>query len=125
MLFSSLRLCRFIDFWSTSLLNSGFCRPSIGARPMVCVCSRLHVFYVVCNVPVAIFFRSQFFSLLACGSMKNIDDIPMRSKTPSLAEMKCICAWKFVRSSYIGGDIRGQNYLEDTISLNKMMSFSL
>jgi hypothetical protein len=30
--------------------------------------------------------------------------------------MNCICAWKFVRSSYIGGDISGQNYLEDTIS---------
>jgi hypothetical protein len=60
-----------------------------------------------------------------CGSLKNIDAILMRSKTPSLAEMKCICAWKFVRSSYIGGDINGQNYLEDTILLKKMTSFSL
>jgi hypothetical protein len=59
------------------------------------------------------------------GHWKNIDGILMRSKIPSLAEMKCICAWKFVRSSYIGGDISSQNYLEDTISLNKMTSFSL
>jgi hypothetical protein len=61
------------------------------------------------------------------GHWKNIDDILMRSKIPSLAEMKCICAWKFVRSSYIGGDISGQNYLnlKETVSLNKMTSFSL
>jgi hypothetical protein len=33
---------------------------------------------------------------------KNINDISMRSKTPSLAKMKRICTWKFVCSSYIG-----------------------
>ena len=49
---------------------------------------------------------------------KNIDDILMRSKIPSLVEMKRFCAWKFVSSSYIGRDISGQNYLEDTILLN-------
>ena len=49
----------------------------------------------------------------------------MRSKTPSLAKMKRICAWKFVRSSYIGGDIRDQNYLENTVSLNKMTYYKL
>jgi hypothetical protein len=35
------------------------------------------------------------------------------------------CDWKFVRSSYIGGDISDQNYLEETVLLNKMKSFSL
>jgi hypothetical protein len=57
------------------------------------------------------------------GSLKNnIDGILMRSQTPSLAKMKRICAWKFVHSSNIdiGGDIRDQNYLKDTISLIKM-----
>jgi hypothetical protein len=39
--------------------------------------------------------------------------------------MKRFCAWKFVRSSYIGGDISDQNYLEITVSLIKMTSFSL
>ena len=33
--------------------------------------------------------------------IQNINDIPMRSKTPSLTEKKLICAWKFVRSSDI------------------------
>jgi hypothetical protein len=34
-----------------------------------------------------------------------IDDILMRSKIPSLVEMKRFCAWKFVSSSYnIGGN---------------------
>jgi hypothetical protein len=59
------------------------------------------------------------------GHWKNIDDILMRSKIPSLVEMKRFCAWTFVSSSYIGGDISGQNYLRDTISLNKLTSFSL
>ena len=44
----------------------------------------------------------------------------MRSKTPSLVEMKQTCAWKLVCSSNIGGDISDQNYLEITISLIKM-----
>jgi hypothetical protein len=57
--------------------------------------------------------------------IENIDDIPMRSQTPSLAKMKRFCACKFVRSSYIGGDISDQNYLEITVSLIKMTSFSL
>jgi hypothetical protein len=39
-------------------------------------------------------------------------------KTPSLVEMKQTCAWKFVRSYYIGGDISDQNYLEEIVSLN-------
>jgi hypothetical protein len=38
---------------------------------------------------------------------------------------KRTCAWKFVRSSYIGGDISYQNYLEETVPLNKMTSFLL
>ena len=65
---------------------------------------------------------------LTCSTLwviKNINDISMRSKTPSLVEMKQTCDWKFVRSSYIGGDISDQNYLEETVSLNKMTSFSL
>jgi hypothetical protein len=49
----------------------------------------------------------------------------MSSKTPSLVEMKQTCAWKLVRSSNIGGDISDQNYLEKTVSLNTMTSFSL
>jgi hypothetical protein len=59
------------------------------------------------------------------GHLKNINDVLMRSKTPSLVDMKQTCAWNFVCSSDIGGDISNQNYLEDTISLNKMTSFLL
>jgi hypothetical protein len=59
------------------------------------------------------------------GHRKNINDIPMRSKTPSLVEMKQTCAWKLVCSSNIGRDISNQNYLKETVSLNKMTSFSL
>jgi hypothetical protein len=44
---------------------------------------------------------------------------------PSLVEMKQTCAWKFVHRSYIGGDISDQNYLEETVSLYTMTSFSL
>ena len=61
--------------------------------------------------------------VVPCGSLKNINDIPMRSKTPSLVEMKRTCDWKFVRSSYIGGDISDQHYLEETVSLNKLTSW--
>ena len=60
-----------------------------------------------------------------CGSLKIFTDILMRSKTSSLEKMKQNCHWKFVRCSDIGWDISDQNYLKDTISLNKMMSFLL
>jgi hypothetical protein len=62
---------------------------------------------------------------ITSGSLKKYRWHPDEVQNPFLAEMKWICAWKFVRSSYIGRDISGQNYFEDTISLNKMTSFSL
>jgi hypothetical protein len=67
-------------------------------------------FFCVKRVRVSVLYQYCTFDL----------EILMRSKIPSLAKMKCICAWKFVCSSYIGGDISVQNYLEDTISLNKL-----
>jgi hypothetical protein len=42
------------------------------------------------------------------GHRKNINNIPMRSKTTSLTEKKLICAQKFVRSSDICLVISGQ-----------------
>ena len=59
------------------------------------------------------------------GSLKIINDISTRSKTPSLAKMKRTCALKFVCSSNIGRDISDQNYLEETVLLIKLTSFSL
>ena len=59
------------------------------------------------------------------GHGKNSNDILMRSKTPSLTEMKRICAWKFVRSLDIGRVTSGRKYLKLTVSLIKMTSFSL
>jgi hypothetical protein len=61
------------------------------------------------------------------GSLKNIDDItPHEVQNPfSGQKMKRICAWKLLHSSYIGGVLNDQNYLEEMVSLIKMMSFSL
>jgi hypothetical protein len=68
MLFSSLCLCRFIDFWSTSLSNSGFCR-AIDRSARWCVCVLDYTYFTWYECPSRnFFFRSQFFSLLACVS---------------------------------------------------------
>ena len=49
----------------------------------------------------------------------------MRSQTPFLTEKKRICDRKFVRSSDIGRVASGRKYLELTVSLIHMTSFSL
>ncbi len=56
MLFSSLCLCRFIDFWSTSLSNSGFCR-AIDRSARWCVCVQDYTYFTWYVVS-----QSQFFS---------------------------------------------------------------
>ena len=71
MLFSSLCLCRFIDFWSTSLSNSGFCR-AIDRSTRWCVCVLVYTYFTWYECPSRNFFQVTIFSLLvSCLWIRN------------------------------------------------------
>jgi len=59
-----------------------------------------------------------------CEKM-NFISILMDFKTPSLAKMKRICAWKFVPNSDIGCVMSRQKFLEIKVSLIKTSLASL
>ena len=70
MVFSSLCLCRFIDFWSTSLSNSGFCR-AIDRSARWCVCVLDYTYFTWYECPSRNFFHVAIFSLLASENRFN------------------------------------------------------
>jgi hypothetical protein len=77
-----------------------------GALRLICLLNDFdNIGCFACGIDVSIV-RTYYTFDLEClvDQRKNIYDILMSSKTPSpsLVKIKQICAWKFVRSSYIG-----------------------
>ena len=92
-----------------------------GALRLICLLNDFdNIGCFACGIDVSIV-RTYYTFDLEClvDQRKNIYDILMSSKTPSpsLVKIKQICAWKFVRSSYIGWVMNGQKYLEITVLL--------